>query len=215
MQSSKSNFNKFLYLAIVITAIIAGWGLSQIFSNSSVSSNQINTTFELTDHNGQSLTSGNLKNKSKVIFFGFTHCPDVCPISTDLMSASINNLSNANFNLDSIEFLFITTDPKRDNPERMKNYLSDYSSKIIGLTGEHVNLKKVWKNFFVHVLPASGGTHDHSKENNEEVSSYETDDYMVEHTAFYYLFNEDDELSAILPFGTSEEILLTEIKRIL
>ena len=192
MQSSKSNFNKFLYLAIVITAIIAGWGLSQIFSNSSVSSNQINTTFELTDHNGQSLTSGNLKNKSKVIFFGFTHCPDVCPISTDLMSASINNLSNANLNLDSIEFLFITTDPKRDNPERMKNYLSDYNSKIIGLTGEHVNLKKVWKNFFVHVLPASRGAHDHSKENNEE-----------------------DDLSAILPCGTSEEILLTEIKRIL
>ena len=72
MQSVKSNFNKLLYLAIIITAIIAGWGLSQIFSNSSVSSNQINITFELTDHNGQSLTSGDLKNKSKVIFFGFT-----------------------------------------------------------------------------------------------------------------------------------------------
>ena len=215
MQSVKSNFNKLLYLAIIITAIIAGWGLSQIFSNSSVSSNQINMTFELTDHNGQSLTSGDLKNKSKVIFFGFTNCPDVCPISTDLMSALINNISTAELNLDSIEFLFITTDPKRDNPERMKNYLSDYNSKIIGLTGEHVSLKKVWKNFFVHVLPASGGAHDHSKKNTEEVSGYETDDYMVEHTAFYYLFNGDDELSAILPFGTSEEILLTEIKRIL
>jgi protein SCO1/2 len=71
------------------------------------------------------------------------------------MSASINNIVSKNWNIDDIEFLFITTDPKRDTTKRMARYLSDYNPKIIGLTGKHSDLKKVWKNFFVHVLPAN------------------------------------------------------------
>ncbi len=141
MQASKSNFNKLLYIAIIITAIIAGWGLSKIFSSNN-SSNQIDSAFSLIDSNGKNLTNSDLRGKSKVIFFGFTYCPDVCPISTELMSASINNIVSKNLNIDDIEFLFITTDPKRDTPKRMARYLSDYNPKIIGLTGKHSDLKK-------------------------------------------------------------------------
>ena len=136
MQYLKSNFNKLLYVAIIITAIIAGWGISKIFSSNNTS-NQIDSTFSLIDNNGRNLTSKDLRGKSKVIFFGFTYCPDVCPISTELMSASINNIVSNNLNIDDIEFLFITTDPKRDSPKRMTRYLSDYNPKIIGLTGKH------------------------------------------------------------------------------
>lgn len=214
MQSSKSSLNKLLYIAIIITAIIAGWGLSKLFSSSSTS-NQIDMSFQLIDNNGEDLASDDLKNKSKVIFFGFTNCPDVCPISVDLMSASINNIVNSKLSLEGIEFLFITTDPKRDTSKRMTEFLSDYNPRIIGLTGKYENLKKVWKNFFVHVLPANSSDNDHSNGYDEQENINVTENYMVEHTAFYYLFTKDDELSAILPFGTSEEILLTEIKRIL
>ena len=215
MQASKSNFNKLLYIAIIITAIIAGWGLSKIFSSNNTS-NQIDSAFSLIDSNGKNLTNSDLRGKSKVIFFGFTYCPDVCPISTELMSASINNIVSKNLNIDDIAFLFITTDPKRDTPRRMARYLSDYNPKIIGLTGKHSDLKKVWKNFFVHVLPANEVTTvDHAMDHSSEGEDHSGENYMVEHTAFYYLFNNKDELSAILPFGTSEEILLTEIKKIL
>ena len=210
MQASKSNFNKLLYIAIIITAIIAGWGLSKIFSSNNTS-NQIDSAFSLIDSNGKNLTNSDLRGKSKVIFFGFTYCPDVCPISVDLMSASIDIIKNENQSLDQVEFLFITTDPKRDTPERLKEFLSGFSPKIIGLTGEYAELKKVWKNFFVHVLPAKG----HSVEKGNDHSDHGDENYMVEHTAFFYLFNNQDQLSAILPFGTSEEVLLTEIKKIL
>ena len=214
MQASKSNFNKLLYIAIIITAIIAGWGLSKIFSSNNTS-NQIDSAFSLIDSNGKNLTNSDLRGKSKVIFFGFTYCPDVCPISTELMSASINNIVSKNLNIDDIAFLFITTDPKRDTPKRMGNR-SNYNPKIIGLTGKHSDLKKVWKNFFVHVLPANEVTAvDHAMDHSSEGEDHSGENYMVEHTAFYYLFNNKDELSAILPFGTSEEILLTEIKKIL
>tara|TARA_B110000459_G_scaffold190032_1_gene224716 strand:- start:577 stop:1206 length:630 start_codon:yes stop_codon:yes gene_type:complete len=209
MQIVKSNFNKILYVAIILTAIIAGWGLSKIFSSSNTS-NEIDTSFRLIDNTGQNLTNNDLKGKSKVIFFGFTNCPDVCPISADLMSASINKIKNEELSLNNIEFIFITTDPKRDTPERMTEFLSDYNPKIIGLTGKYSNLKNVWKNFFVHVLPVNDDTQDHG-----DVGTPESHNYMVEHTAFYYLFDKKDRLSAILPFGTSEEILLTEIKKIL
>ena len=95
MQASKSNFNKLLYIAIIITAIIAGWGLSKIFSSNNTS-NQIDSAFSLIDSNGKNLTNSDLRGKSKVIFFGFTYCPDVCPISTELMSASINIIVSKN-----------------------------------------------------------------------------------------------------------------------
>ena len=213
MTVSKRNLNKLIYILIIIVAIVAGWSLSKIFTGSKTS-NQIDISFNLLNNNNSVLSDKDLKGKSKVIFFGFTNCPDVCPISTDLMSASINTIKAEGFRLDDIEFLFITTDPKRDTPDKLTSYLSEYNSKIIGLTGNHSDLKKVWKNFFVHVLPVNAIITDRSIDHNDHEEAI-NENYMVEHTAFYYLFDSDDQLSAILPFGTSEEVLLTEIKKIL
>ena len=206
----KNNFNKIIYILIILAAVIVGWGVSKLLSDDKAS-NQINNSFNLLNDDGLILSSDDLNEKSKVIFFGFTNCPDVCPISVDLMTASIDIIKNENQSLDQVEFLFITTDPKRDTPERLKEFLSGFSPKIIGLTGEYAELKKVWKNFFVHVLPAKG----QSVEKGNDHSDHGDENYMVEHTAFFYLFNNQDQLSAILPFGTSEEVLLTEIKKIL
>ena len=128
----KNNFNKIIYILIILTAVIAGWGISKLLSDDKAS-NQINNSFNLLNDDGLILSSDDLNEKSKVIFFGFTNCPDVCPISVDLMSASIDIIKNENQSLDQVEFLFITTDPKRDTPERLKEFLSGFSPKILSL----------------------------------------------------------------------------------
>ena len=170
--------------------------------------------FELKDMNNNSITQESFNGPLTAIFFGFTNCPDICPMTLNKMDIALNRIKK-NKKKD-FKVFFISVDPKRDTPRRMARYLSDYNPKIIGLTGKHSDLKKVWKNFFVHVLPANEVTAvDHAMDHSSEGEDHSGENYMVEHTAFYYLFNNKDELSAILPFGTSEEILLTEIKKIL
>jgi protein SCO1/2 len=90
------------------------------------------TDFTLTDQNGNAFTLSSLKNKAVVIFFGYTHCPDVCPLALSKFKQTIERLGPE---ADKVAFIFVTVDPERDTPEVLKKYLSFYSEKIIGLSG--------------------------------------------------------------------------------
>jgi protein SCO1/2 len=88
--------------------------------------------FTLTDQNGNAFTLSSLKNKAVVIYFGYTHCPDVCPLTLSKFKQTIERLGPE---ADKVAFIFVTVDPERDTPEVLKKYLSFYSEKIIGLSG--------------------------------------------------------------------------------
>jgi protein SCO1/2 len=88
--------------------------------------------FTLTDQNGNAFTLSSLKNKAVVIAFGYTHCPDACPLTLSKFKQTIERLGPE---ADKVAFIFVTVDPERDTPEVLKKYLSFYSEKIIGLSG--------------------------------------------------------------------------------
>src|SRR5687767_8296721 len=100
----------------------------------------------LTSHEGKPVNLDEFSNKPKLVFFGFTHCPTICPIAVANISTAIELMGAE---ADKFHFLFITTDPERDNPEAMKAYLQPFAKNITGLTGDMVNLQKAYDKYHV------------------------------------------------------------------
>lgn len=118
--------------------------------------------FQLTDQDGKPFSSESLKGKPFAIFFGFTHCPEVCP--TTLYDLT-QDLAAMGKDADKLNVVFVTVDPEQDNPELMKTYLSSFDPRIVGLTGtpdEIAATAKAFKVYYKKVPTESGYTMDHT-----------------------------------------------------
>lgn len=118
--------------------------------------------FKLTSHEGKPFTDADLKGKPFAVFFGFTHCPEVCPTTLHDLTQDLESLGKDS---DKMRVAFITVDPAQDTPELMKTYLSSFDPRIVGLTGtdeEIAAVAKAYKIYYRKVPTDSGYTMDHS-----------------------------------------------------
>ena len=103
--------------------------------------------FALTDQNGKPITDADLKGKPSLVFFGYTHCPDVCPTTLFDISEVMRALGP---DADRAAALFISVDPDRDTPAVLKDYLSSFDPHVRAATGDQANLDKVEKEYRVY-----------------------------------------------------------------
>ena len=138
----------------------------------------------LTDHNGRAVTLETFRGKLVVLFFGYTHCPDVCPTTLTDMAQALKLLP-ADVAA-KIQVLFVTVDPERDTPETLKGYVPYFNSKFLGLYGTQAQVEEVAREFKVvyrkHVEPGASG-------------------YLVDHSAGSYVFDTAGQLRLYLPFA--------------
>lgn len=107
--------------------------------------------FTLTDHNGNTVTEQDYSGSYKLVFFGFTHCPDICPAGLKKMTTVIQALGEQG---EAVQPLFITIDPGRDTPEVMKQYVEMYHPRLVGLTGSEEQLNEVKEAYKVYAAKA-------------------------------------------------------------
>ena len=142
---------------------------------------QIGGNFQLTNHLGEKVNNNSFNGYNRLVFFGFTNCPDFCPNTLNNIGTIINEVKK---NVDLIP-IFITVDPKRDTTENLKNYLENFHPKIIGLTGstEEINdVKEKYKIFSKKVID----TKNKEKHNHK---GHDHGGYSVDHTTIIYLMN--------------------------
>lgn len=132
---------------------------------------QIGGQWDLIDCSGKTRTSQEFHGKWLLIYFGFTHCPDVCPDELEKMSAVVDEIDNSPKS-PGIQPIFITVDPARDSKEVVEKYVKEFSPKLLGLTGSTDQISRVCKAFRVYY---SAGPRD------------QDDDYIVDHTIIMYL----------------------------
>jgi protein SCO1/2 len=128
--------------------------------------------FTLTSHEGKTVTERNFRGAPHLVFFGFTHCPDVCPTKLFEISEVLRATGERGRDLRA---LFITVDPERDTPEALKSYLGSFDPRIVGLTGEREAVEAAIRAFrgYARKVPTKDG------------------DYTMEHTSLVYLMDRD------------------------
>ncbi|HEU5016711.1 MAG TPA: SCO family protein [Pseudolabrys sp.] len=122
--------------------------------------------FKLIGENGQPITDQDMKGKPWLVFFGYTHCPDVCPTTLFQMSEVMKALGK---DADKAGGLFITVDPERDTPAVMKDYLSNFDPHLRGATGDLKSIEAVEKEFRVYAKKAPTGNGDYSMDHSAVV----------------------------------------------
>ena len=153
-------------------------------------------SFALTDHNGKPFSSTALAGRPYAIFFGFTHCPDICP--TTLLEMS-NHLAALGPDGDRLKVVFITIDPERDTAELLRAYLASFDARIIGLTGSEAEIAAAAKGWDAH----------HHKIPESDGSS------TIVHSAHVYLMDSNNRLAATLNFQEPEAEQLAKLRTLL
>src|SRR6476659_5471620 len=154
--------------------------------------------FTLVDQNGKTVTDRDFRGKYMLIFFGFTHCPDICPAELQVMAAALDQLGDK---AKKIVPIFITLDPERDTPEAVGAYVKNFSSNIVGLTGSMEAISataKAYRVSFSKFQDKSGG-----------------DNYTIDHSALAYLMGTDGEYITHIPYGTSVAQMVDILNRYL
>ncbi|MBO0750849.1 MAG: SCO family protein, partial [Bradyrhizobiaceae bacterium] len=152
--------------------------------------------FNLIDQDGQPFSDKDLKGKSFLVFFGFTHCPDVCPTTLFEISEILRNLGPE---ADRTAALFISVDPERDTPAALKDYLSNFDPHLRGLTGNPAELAAVAKAYRVYYkkVPLEGG------------------DYTMDHTAIVYLMDKEGRFVAPVNMRHTVSDLAADLRKYL
>lgn len=155
-----------------------------------VAGSSVGGSFTMTDHNGNAVTEKSWPGKKKLVFFGFTHCPDICPAALDKIGAALKELGA---DADKLQPIFVTTDPKRDTPARLKEYLADYDSRVVGLTGTDEQVEHIKSIYKVYAAKADGE---------------DAENYLMDHSGYIYLMSDNDELLEIFGSDSTAETLV-------
>ena len=145
-----------------------------------ISPSAVGGPFSLTDQNGRRVTEADFKGKPVLVFFGFTNCPDVCPTALFEMSEVLRRLGP---DAEKVNAIFISVDPERDTPEKLKDYLQSFHDRISALTGSQAEIDAVTKAYKAYAkrVPLEGGN------------------YTMDHSAIVYLMDKNGRFVA--PFN--------------
>ena len=162
----------------------------------SAGASAIGGPFSLVDQNGRTVTDKDLRGRPFLVFSGFTHCPDVCPTALFEISEVLGKLGP---DAGKVSALFVTVDPERDTPAQMKDYLSSFNPRLVGLTGDLAAIAAVAKEYRVYVkkVPLDHG------------------DFTMDHTALVYLMDKDGRFVAPFNLKRSTEDAAADLRRYL
>ncbi|OXT01951.1 hypothetical protein B7H23_03145 [Notoacmeibacter marinus] len=185
-------------VGLLIVAIAGALVYQSVFGGSErsmIADTKMGAPFELIDHNGDPITEKSLEGQPAAIFFGFTHCPEVCPTTLYEMANWLDRLGEDG---ESIRAFFVTVDPERDTPEMMKSYVENFTDRITGITGDPekvAELKKAWR-IYARKVPLEDG------------------DYTMDHTASVLLIDSQGRFKGTIAYGESSDTAVEKLRRL-
>jgi len=195
----------------LLTVIVAGFligalgGAAALVLTTGASDPNVTTTgkaliggaFTLVDQHGKAVTDRDFRGRFMLVFFGFTHCPDICPAELQVISETLDELGPK---AEEVVPVFVTLAPERDTPDVMADYVKNFGSRFVGLSGSPEAIAEAAKAYRVA----------YSKFENKGADSNAS--YSIDHTALVYLMGRDGEYITHFNYGTPAA-KMTEILR--
>ena len=154
--------------------------------------------FSLVGADGKPITDRNFRGRYMLIFFGFTHCPDICPAELQVIAQALEQLGDK---AKKVVPIFITLDPERDTPEAMANYVKSFGPNFVGLTGSPEAIAAAAKAYRVA----------YSKVENKDSAG----DYSVDHSALAYLMDPEGRYVTHFSYGLSTDQMAEKLEKLL
>ncbi len=196
--------NKPLLFGICLFALAAGAGLAHwqqtpayTVSNATVLDfPRPVPTLDLTDHEGEAFTNERLQGTWSVVFFGFTHCPDVCPTTMSMLASTMKRIEAVNPEAKP-QVIMISVDPARDTPEQLNKYVPFFAPDFVGVTGTEAQIASLTETMGVasRRVPLGEGE----------------GDYTIDHTSALFVINPDGALNAISSSPHLPEVLANDL----
>ena len=179
---------------IFLMAVTAGWMTFDWYRMQHAEA-AYGAPFQLVDGSGQPISEQAFRGHPTALFFGFTHCPDVCPTTLAEMDGWLKTLGDEG---KDIHAYFVTVDPERDTPQIMKDYVANVSDRITGISGEPAKIDQMIKDFniFARKVPTDDG------------------DYTMDHTASVLLLGRQGQFFGTIAYGENSDTALAKLKRL-
>lgn len=153
--------------------------------------------FRLTDHNGQTRTLADFRGKVVAVFFGYTHCPDVCPTTLSDFAAALRQLGPL---AERVQVIFVTVDPARDTPDLLRQFVPAFHPSFLGMYTDAASLGRLASEFKVVY---------------QKSSVKAADDYLIDHSAGTYVYDQKGNLRLLMPYGSSPDAIASDLKTLL
>jgi protein SCO1 len=187
---------KILYIFLALLLVACSQKNPQ-FNSVDITGADYAKDFKLTDHNGKVRTLADFNGKAVALFFGYTHCPDVCPTTMSDMAQVMKQLDK---DAEKVQVLFATLDPKRDTPELLAQYVPAFHPSFLGLSGDEANIKKAAKDFKIYSQQVEGKT---------------PGSYTIDHTAGMFVFDPSGKLRLFVSYGMAPDKITMDLKQLL
>ncbi len=186
-----------LLFLILICLVSCQNSNQQTFVGTDISSVRMDTAFSLKDFNGRIRTLEDFKGRVVVLFFGFTHCPDICPTTlTDLKKTMVLLKDKAS----AVQVIFITLDPARDTEEVLKKFIPTFNSSFLGLTGTESDIDKVANQLKIF---------------NKKVNDGSKAGYTIDHSAGLYVIDKKGSIKLHISNGQKPEDLASDLAKLI
>lgn len=178
--------------AVILGGLVLGWLRPSAPPPGNLAGSSLGGHFMLTNQDGRPVSDGDFKGKYRLIYFGYTFCPDVCPTDVAVIARGLKAFEAAAPALAGrVQPIFITVDPERDDPAALKAFVAAFHPRLVGLTGSPTAIAAVQKAYGVY-----------SRKMPTSATEADPQSYLVDHFAIIYLFGPDGAPIAFLPHGS-------------
>lgn len=184
-------------LALLLSTVACDGAKPASFRSTDVTGAEFGREFSLVDHRGKPVTLADFRGKVLVVFFGFTHCPDVCPTTLAELAAARKQLGA---DAQRVQVALITVDPVRDTPEILASYVTAFDPSFLGLTGTPEQISQVAREFKVIYQKVDGRV---------------AGQYSMDHSAGSYIFDAQGRLRLYVSYGQGAEVFAHDIAELL
>ena len=147
--------------------------------------------FSLTDHTGRAVTLDDYRGKVVLLFFGFTHCPDVCPLTLSRLARVTDGLGR---DAEDVRILLVTVDPERDTPAVLGEYVRRFTPRAVGLTGDSASLERAYRGYGVYSMEGHHG---------------------MTHSSVVYGIDREGNLQVVIPYEATDEAVRDDVRSLL